>query len=448
MKLLSSKPVEHGIYVIVLAATFVALLAVLGLAADVIKLHNSKLAVQKAVDAGSVAASYLLQEKSRSTVEDTARRIITDNLLNAGLSQSEINAVSVSTLPSTGAARSVAITASINNKLLLLNLVPGIGQNSVVSASVEAGDKRVGTVLVLDTSASMGVGRDAEVPCGTMSTPSGVCTKLDFLKAAALDFVRLFRTEDRLAVVTFSDSARVLYPMTRNPDKVAIATSINGLTASGLTNPYAALLSARGEMNKTVNSDLIPSDAKAIVIVTDGAPMSDDYFTPPSVPVPPVPSGCLPPQVPESNSALEMRRLRTRYVAALIQSDNARNEGTAVYAIGLGPKGTRDESQGCPNSSSGTWQYYSQSDPYQCANHDEIVKTFFLGRLTNDQDAMAGDPTVVPRAADPDFPVSCVPRKSQIVNLKQGKFFYTNEVRDLSPLLTAIGKNISAILKR
>lgn len=428
---------ERGIFLLVFAATFFVLLAVLGLAVDIGKLQHTKLRVQRAVDASSIAATHLLQDQSRTVIQDTARQLVTDNLLKVGIPASAIaSPIYVDLQPTSGAPRFITVGAAVNTPFVILRMVPGFGRDSVVRAQALSSDKRVAVVLVLDISGSM----DQTVPCGNLQNHPPTCTKLDFLKQAAIDFVDLFSAQDRLSIVTFGNAATVAYPMTRNPNKNTISSIVHGLSANGYTNTYGALVAARAQMTSAVNADLMASDSRAIVVVTDGAPFADDEQTNPSIAVPSVPPSCL------TAGPTEDQRRKRRYVAAVAQADLARNASMNVFAIGLGLQGTVT-TQNCPSSTNGTWLNYQRTDPFQCANHDEIVKNYFLARLTNDQVKMAGNPggsPVIP--PDPDFPSACVPGKAAIAHVHEGQFYQTNDVNDLSPLLQAIGKHINALL--
>jgi Ca-activated chloride channel family protein len=67
---------------------------------------------------------------------------------------------------------------------------------------------------------------------GSMDGP----TRLPLVRQALETLVEQLRAEDRVAIVTYSDSARVALPSTRGDDRDAILTAIRRLSASGSTN--------------------------------------------------------------------------------------------------------------------------------------------------------------------------------------------------------------------
>ncbi|MBX7138315.1 MAG: VWA domain-containing protein [Oligoflexia bacterium] len=445
----SSSCEERGTFLVIMAGSFLVFLAILGFAIDVAKIQATQLRVQRAVDASAVAATYLIEDNDRINIQNTAEKILRDNLHATGITDSEIPALTVEILPPLSAnpldpppaVRRLKISAQVNSPTILFSIIPGFQDSGVVYAAAESTDKRVAAVLTLDVSGSM---LDV-VPCGTLPGPT--CRKIDHLKVAAKAFVDLFGPQDRLALVTFSGTANVAYPMTKNPDKQALENAIDGLTAIGYTGAYQGLLTARGEMNSAVNNDLTPTDSKSIVFVSDGAPYGDNGAPTSAPAVPPVPTGCL--NLSGNSTFNRDIYSKRRYIGAIAQADLARDENTVVHAIGLGPLGTLTGSV-CPDpAGTSTFSSYQQSDPFQCSGFDDIVKTFFLARLTNDQAALVGNPYGSPAIPpNPDFPTSCVATNAAIASKPQGRFYQTANASDLTALLLAIGRGIRARLTK
>ncbi len=441
---------ESGFYFVFLAGAFFALLAVMGFAVDMGMLQAAKLRLQRAVDASSVAATYLLDTKSRGEIETLATNLTKDNLLETGFEEDEIQdendnwRVQITLEPATGVPRLVRVTAQAVPQLKILRFVPWIKTRPTISAEAQSNNVRVAVALVLDRSGSMG--KPSPGPCG-----AGECPRIRELKRAARAFVQDgFGPDDRLAVVSFGTNATPDYHMTRNPDKEYVknviigdpdVTPLDGLIPNGFTNTDAAMTLARNEMNSPVNSDLMPFDFKSIVVVTDGAPYNTAGGH-----VPSVKPGCLPGSSPLSNEIKGKRR----YIGPLMVADQVRGEGVTVYAIGIGEQGIPDASPPYPvcniSDPFNPILQYRRDDPFQCwQNANDIVKNYFLARLTNDQEIMDGDLAASPPIlADPDFPTDCVDDRLTIATKPRGRFFQTANPSDLEDLLLAIGRMIKA----
>lgn len=112
------------------------------------------------------------------------------------------------------------------------------------------GLKRGDVVLVQDVS-------------GSMNDES----RLEASKAAAVAFVNETQATDRIAVVAYSSTARLVQPLTT--DKCAVTTTINALTADGNTNigdgigeGYRELISSTNYASDTVKAMILLSDGQ------------------------------------------------------------------------------------------------------------------------------------------------------------------------------------------
>ncbi|MEQ8788687.1 MAG: VWA domain-containing protein [Pirellulaceae bacterium] len=121
--------------------------------------------------------------------------------------------------------------------------------------------------LLLDCSGSMLAGGRA--PEGELS--SGGQTKLDEMKAAAIDYVeRQHEGAEQIAVVGFGSMAQKAAPLGRDPNQLQGA--IAALSGGGGTNMSAALSAAAAELDSSGGPDDYP--ARVILLFTDGMPDS------------------------------------------------------------------------------------------------------------------------------------------------------------------------------
>jgi Ca-activated chloride channel family protein len=111
--------------------------------------------------------------------------------------------------------------------------------------------KRVEVQVVLDTSGSM--------------NDEG---RLQQAKTALNNFITQLSDEDKLGVITFSDNARVLSPLTELGDKrTEVIDRINGLFATGGTRLIDTVVEAYDELSQDPPGERI----RAIVVLSDGA---------------------------------------------------------------------------------------------------------------------------------------------------------------------------------
>ena len=131
--------------------------------------------------------------------------------------------------------------------------------------AASSGPKNI--ILVLDTSGSM----------------SGA--RIDLLKEAAILVIETLTVGDRVAIVPFSTTARVI----GDPDgrmlaatkdnRDSLVNAINDLKAEGDTNFYEALQMAFDTLDKTVGAELHVACNSAILFLTDGIMTTPKYIT-------------------------------------------------------------------------------------------------------------------------------------------------------------------------
>ncbi|HXM34117.1 MAG TPA: VWA domain-containing protein, partial [Pyrinomonadaceae bacterium] len=143
------------------------------------------------------------------------------------------------------------------NKLWRLPLPPGGLPNpntppsQPVTFGTACGDQKV--VMVIDRS-------------GSMTSES----RLDFVKLGATLFIKDFRSDGYLGLISFSDDVRVDFPLTKLSDdskRNAAATAVNSLVAAGNTDIGDGLLKALAELS---GQNDCTSCSKTIILLTDG----------------------------------------------------------------------------------------------------------------------------------------------------------------------------------
>lgn len=85
---------------------------------------------------------------------------------------------------------------------------------------------------------------------------------LEDAKAAAIAFVQSMGASDQIALLTFSDSSRLVVPFTT--DKASLASAISGLAAARETALYDALNAGAAAVSQA------PAGSRAIVLLSDG----------------------------------------------------------------------------------------------------------------------------------------------------------------------------------
>lgn len=98
--------------------------------------------------------------------------------------------------------------------------------------------------------------------------------KLERVREALTRFVDRLRPEDRIALIAFSDEARVISPLTARGDGRAMREALAGLRPEGSTNLHAGLVLGLGELERgaaerRVARVLVLTDGLANVGVTD-----------------------------------------------------------------------------------------------------------------------------------------------------------------------------------
>ncbi len=96
--------------------------------------------------------------------------------------------------------------------------------------------------------------------------------KMDMVKAAAIQFVRSLRQQDRFSIVTFSDKAEVLIQSAFQGEATRQEARIQMIQVSGSTEIYQGLLASVAEIHR--NHD--PARLNHLILLTDGHTYGDE----------------------------------------------------------------------------------------------------------------------------------------------------------------------------
>jgi len=125
-------------------------------------------------------------------------------------------------------------------------------------------------VVVVDTSGSMGNSATAQ------GTESSGLNMLDIVKHAVKTIINTLGENDRLACVSYSSVAKIVFPLTKMDatGRVACSTALDTLEPSGMTNLYDGLINGLNLLkNRSTGADSsLPVNNAALLILTDGEP--------------------------------------------------------------------------------------------------------------------------------------------------------------------------------
>ena len=99
--------------------------------------------------------------------------------------------------------------------------------------------------------------------------------RLDLAKRAAITVIETLTVADRVAIITFSDEARVVggydkLIRTTNENKQLLIQAINELVPDGPTNFMAAFETAFDSLDKTIRDEATSGCNIAVLFMTDG----------------------------------------------------------------------------------------------------------------------------------------------------------------------------------
>lgn len=148
-------------------------------------------------------------------------------------------------------------------------------ENSKMLITIDPGDSQVRTFLnvscVIDVSGSMGV--EATLVGENNRSESFGLTILDIVKHAVTTVIKSLNSNDRLAIITFSDSAHIVLPLTtmdENGQNMAM-TVLKSLLPDASTNLWAGLEKGLDVLNAIDDNDEY-NRISTVMLFTDGAP--------------------------------------------------------------------------------------------------------------------------------------------------------------------------------
>ena len=106
-------------------------------------------------------------------------------------------------------------------------------------------------------------GEDAPLSVGFIVDTSGsIGSKIDLCRQAVVQFLKTMNVDDEAFLVTFSDRAQVVAPLTRQTDKMA--GLLMTVPTGGMTALFDGIFAGLHEMEKAVNP------RKTLVVISDG----------------------------------------------------------------------------------------------------------------------------------------------------------------------------------
>ncbi|MFM0739342.1 VWA domain-containing protein [Paraburkholderia xenovorans] len=250
---------------IIVAASLIALLGILGLAIDSGLGYMIKARLDAATDGAVIAAGEAVTRGSNQTqqtanAQQAATAFFAANYpagflgstVTAGTPSIVFNAGTVTIGMTAQASVPVTFTKTLGFKVLN------------VSASSQAIRKTLDMAFVIDTTGSL----------NTSGVPAAV-------RANAVAFLNNFDvTNDRVALMHFAYGTVVDVPFNGNErgfDRTTMTADINAYTFNGSTNSAEAIWNARNQLNNVITQ---PSSLRVIVFFSDGAPNSfASFFT-------------------------------------------------------------------------------------------------------------------------------------------------------------------------
>jgi Flp pilus assembly protein TadG len=241
---------DKGFVVVYVAVTVTALLLLCGLALDAGRAYLVKAQLTKAVDGAALAAARMLNS---GDPEGAATEIFRANFPAGLMGTSAVSDppdFDLQVIPSEG-VNVITITGSATLPTTLMRLATF--DEVTVRSSAEATRRMVDLSLVLDVSSSLG-------------------SRWSAVRDAARVFVDSFdAAHDRLALVTYSDGARVRDPMSadRGFDKAQVMSDIPDALPGGSTAMIEGLYRGWDELRSVPGGQ--QSGIRVIVLFTDGA---------------------------------------------------------------------------------------------------------------------------------------------------------------------------------
>ncbi|MFN8389653.1 MAG: vWA domain-containing protein [Bdellovibrionota bacterium] len=287
---------ERGAVMLLLLIISFTALTLIGLAIDSGNLYTSSMLLQKAVDAGALAAAKKIAVTGKQVQTDPATKDafiaevkrVAESMIDANMSIRKKKTEYGANLPGDPLRYSipdpdlindiVEIKASWSVSLLFLRFLPGYGDKRTIYANAKAQVQRSMVSLLLDSSGSMLCPADGS-DCGCAPLCKGAI-KIDRLKDAVALFASQFNSNrDLLHVAYFSLGAFTALPMvsTGGFSLNALEYALNNMLIVGGTNQCDGLLMG---WNATRDAVHVQGDRSnvAYVLFSDGAPTAGRFF--------------------------------------------------------------------------------------------------------------------------------------------------------------------------
>ena len=439
---------ERGIAMPMLAAMFLAILAMLGLAVDGARLFHGKQALQAAADAAAIGVTYLIinaqDQAERAALLDIAKHSVIDNLKSNSFDVSMLESqIQVSLVPNSLDPRGLQVSGPAPVDLWIMRFLPGFNDRLQVSAISSTLLKNIALTLVVDISDSMAAPTDCDL--GPLA-----CIKFDKLKEGVLALIDELPSFAYFSLVTFAgDVATVQYPMTLNPAKSELNTIVNNFAMTNGTPMASALVEARKQFERV---NLASTDGGVAIVISDGAPnrsagISDvddcEYDT--------VFEEILNDDGLDSTTPDSGKIEAQHYLKSLREADALRALGITVHflAIGNRPVIDPDNDTDCePALAAADPAYgfqYRTTDFFQCLIDpgNFHVKDFFGVRLANTIQSIQNGDTALGIPVSP-LPPSCIAPTQP--GFKQGIYSASSNIDTVNATLATLGKTIRGYL--
>ena len=281
---------EQGVYILIIAGSLLVILAVVGLAIDVAHMYRTQVKWQSVLDGCAVKGGHKIKVDSagvgdigefKEEVEEYVKDLVRENLkIEFKYDEDRAEELADNVIVDIGAnLEYIDCEGDIQQKHLLLGLLPGFSDLDNVGANARVGLKRLQITMLLDYSGSMVNEDGIVVPPGDPDP-----TRWHRIRTAAAQFINeKLQAGDRLAVVIFSsgyhssplgmDGYEVVAPMTEITGTASRQAIIDALDLwndpGGGTNMDRGLREAVNEHESVGDGHLFE---KAIFFMTDGAP--------------------------------------------------------------------------------------------------------------------------------------------------------------------------------
>lgn len=251
----TDKKMNKGAVLVIGTAALVMIVPMIGMAIDTGIIYTTKTKLQSSVDGAALAAARALNLGQTAAEQETSAKLNARNWFDANFgaqyfgSQNTVFADPI--IQDTNlAVRNVTVTASTQVPTYFMKWF-GFA-HTPLSATGWAQRRDMVMMMVLDRS-------------GSMQTNGGCAP----MRNAALSFIQKFTPgRDRIGMVTFSDTALVVRPVT-NFDTV-LPPLINGISCTGNTNTSQATALGYYELY----AQQLPGALNVLMVMTDGLPNS------------------------------------------------------------------------------------------------------------------------------------------------------------------------------